>query len=637
MLCATCQQLFKNPEWKGLHHADIESLNNAARSGCPLCRPLQHIVKQCLSTRDLFRYPWSYRIYTEENEAQICLDIDWPPGDFVELQENEPGPICYPMLAIPSSSIMLNSAIRNRSSSLPLHEAIASGRRWLDECLDGHELCPKNTQPSSYPDLLLELDGSTVRVISPVERKISGPYVALSYCCRDPNSDFLRLSASNKEAFEKGISCSELPTAFREAVDLVQGMSIQYLWIDALCKIPQFQSHEEHSSGWAELEVIYANSIFNLALATVENPTESCLGGCPSHVGLPFQVETSGLIGDDVRTVVPYRYYPNSLYHQPLGNRAESMQERFWSPRVLSIGLGELFWDCTQLQNASESLPQGPAAMARWTKLRQTVIPRTSDRMKLEEFWWLMVEEYSDCELAHPETHKLAGLSYIANQLAIALDDVYIAGHFWRTLSYSLNWRVDPQLAPVRERSRKPQRIANMVNDKVDERKLEAPSWSWASMDGTVYISRPWNFASLAEVEAYTLAPVMSDKNVKGARPASLIIRTYCREVHWIDGKPMIPQNLWTPVENFHWFRAKLDDEHDTPANGTRLLLAALTEDDRMCTWEGLVLQQLKAEEDIYQRIGHFQFHRIPAEEPRETWQDDYRSMLDQRRALTLV
>ncbi|PIG85460.1 hypothetical protein AARAC_007098 [Aspergillus arachidicola] len=541
------------------------------------------------------------------------------------------------MLAIPSSSIMLNSAIRNRSSSLPLHEAIASGRRWLDECLDGHELCPKDTQPSSYPDLLLELDGSTVRVISPVERKISGPYVALSYCCRDSNSDFLRLSASNKEALEKGISCFELPTAFREAAELVHGMSIHYLWIDALCKIPQSQSHEEHNSEWAELEAIYTNSIFNLALATVENPTESCLGGCPSHVGLPFQVETSGLIGDDVRTVVPYEYHPKSLYHQPLGCRAESMQERFWSPRVLSIGLGELFWDCTQLQNASESLPQGPAAMARWTKLRQTFIPRTSDRKKLEEFWWLMVEEYSDCELAHPETDKLAGLSYIANQLASALDDVYIAGHFWKTLPYSLNWRVDPQLAPDRERSRKPQRIANMVNNKVDERTLEVPSWSWASMDGTVYISRPWNFASLADVEAYTLAPVMSNKLIKGARSVSLTIRTYCLEVHCTDGKPVIPQSLWTPLENFHWFRAKLDDEQDTPANGTRLLLAALIEDDRMCTWEGLVLQQVEAGEDTYQRIGHFQFHRIPAEEPRETWQDDYRSMLDQRRAITLV
>jgi acyl carrier protein phosphodiesterase len=37
--------------------------------------------------------------------------------------------------------------------------------------------------------------------------------------------------------FVKGIKTSDLPDNFRDAVRIVQGMNMHYLWVDALCMV----------------------------------------------------------------------------------------------------------------------------------------------------------------------------------------------------------------------------------------------------------------------------------------------------------------------------------------------------------------------------------------------------------------
>lgn len=623
--------MFQSLEW-GPHHADASSLSEAVARGCYICNPIsQSVVQQCGEAKNCVAAPWSYRVYKHETGVQVIIDMQlWKEGEVV--QE------CQSFMAIPSSGITFNSAIRDRRTSLPLSDASATAGRWLRQCLDGHDQCQKNTQPSSYPERLVEIQSSssTVRIISPAEGQITGPYVALSHV-GSSHPSCLRLSASNLKELQTGISFSKLPNAFREAIDFITHLSIRYVWIDVLCTMPCSESPEEQHTKWTKLQDIYTNSIFALSLAAAAHLSESCLGGCPPHTKLPFEVETAGLAGRNDTTQCRYTaifwdYYHTSLYDQPVGHRAESVQERLWPPRVLSLGLGELFWDCIQVPNASESFPDGPGDLKNIFSLKQKAIPKTSDRKELSEFWWQVLEEYTDCELAHPGADKLGGLSTIADQLATAMDDVYVSGHFWSTLPASLNWQVLPPLAAGKRRGRRAQRITSETN--------HIPSWSWASMDGTLYIPRAGRRreTSLADAEAYTLIPANTSTPSAGIVSATLRIKTYCVESEWTNGCAVIHSEFWTRVQDCYWLRVNLDDDHVIPTEGARYLLAALVEDDWLRKWEGLFLQEVSIDgQSFYRRVGHYSLCHNHGSGRRSEWRDDYRTLCGPPKVITLV
>ena len=162
-------------------------------------------------------------------------------------------------------------------------------------------------------------------------------------------------------------------------------------------------------------------------------------------------------------------------------------------------------------------------------------IPNTSDNEILEDVWWRILEEYTDRELTYPKVDKLAALSGIATRMGIAMDDVYVAGHFWKTLPYRLNWQVQPA-----HRSNK----------------------------------------SIADTEAYALTPV-DETNLAGQIVSAVLkIRAYCTEIEWTQGRPVILSESWTWSDDVYFLMVNIDYPNDWPADGTRYWLATLAEDD---------------------------------------------------------
>jgi hypothetical protein len=637
MLCEKCMSMFQSHAW-GPHHSDLTAFTNAAASGCYICNPLlQYALSQSGAPENCIVKPYSYRIYKGESRTQILIDMVMRI-DGKQIED------CKSFEAIPSSKVTTDFSIRNRTSAIPLLNATRIAQRWMSDCLNGHEQCQKNTQPRSYPTRLLELGESTMRIILPAEEKLSAPYAALSYCWgRNPIS--LRLTASNVQEFQVGILCSELPTAFREAIDFIKRLSIRYLWIDTLCMI---QSGPGSSKDWysecAKMEDVYSNCIVSLSLSRAAHPNESCLGGCPPNATLPFEVETTGIIGSSESakctcTVISWDYYREALYDQPLGFRAWALQERLLPPRVLSFGLGELFWDCTQVLNASESLPHGPANLSNLFNLTVKAIPKTSDSGILEDVWWHILEEYTDRELTYPEADKLVALAGIATRMGTAMGDVYVAGHFWKTLPYSLNWQVQPPHLDMKRRNRIPRRIAERAKEDNGERQHNTPSWSWASVDGPLFIGRLGGYGSLADAEGYTLTPVDKTNPAGQIASADLKIRAYCAEIEWMQGEPVMLGESWIWSDDLYSLQVNIDDPKDRPADGTRYWLAALAEDDWLGKWEGLVLQEVEMEGDkLYRRIGHYLLYDSQVMNRRPEWRDDFRMLCGQeKRVITLV
>lgn len=292
------------------------------------------------------------------------------------------------------------------------------------------------------------------------------------------------------------------------------------------------------------MQEIYRNSILTLALSRAASPDESCLGTPGTSRGIiqPFQVETKGIIGDKNGGIVEctcafvhYGYYDKALYGQSLGFRAWALQERFLSPRVLSIGL-ELFWDCDQVQHACETFPGGLEAFADDRSLQKNSLPKTSDKVVLGKAWQKIVDEFTLRKLTYPEVDKLVAISGIARHVGNAMDEeLYLAGHFYHTLPESLNWSVRSYRSIDWCSPRHGTTPRRMIKPADHGLESGTPTWSWASMDGPIYWGNNSLDVILAEVEAYKLTLADEANPTGNVISASLTVQTYCAEIFWSD------------------------------------------------------------------------------------------------------
>ncbi|KAF7672512.1 hypothetical protein GT037_009543 [Alternaria burnsii] len=546
---------------------------------------------------------------------------------------------------IPRALLPVAAGVYRRNPTIPVTQSIEAALEWMNSCLDKHERCQKHTPPHTYPTRLLELGGHSFRLILSQDEKPSGPYAALSYCW-GPNPNFLRLTANNLPEFQDGQPYTSLPIAFQEAIHIIGKLGIQYLWIDALCIIQSgFGSSEDWQFECGRMQEVYSNCIINLSLAQAAHPNESCLGGYNLDSTLPFEVDVSkthhvGSTEIGKYTVVSQDYFTEALNDQPIGSRAWVMQERLLATRVLSIGHGELFWDCEQVPHASKSLPHGFTHCSDQAKFfrNQLVLPipslprikdsedmqgnrSTPDSTDLEEIWAKIIMEYSARELTYPQTDKLVALSAISRRMGYAMDDTYLAGHFRKTLPLSLNWFTDRRGSPMSlAKDRVPRRLPKSSNPICDGNWNKnpswnlfiTPSWSWASVDGR--LETGWTYGndmtSLAAMEMYEFSPVgRTGQEERLENELLLTIRTWCRIIESSNFRRAVRIELGFVTDGLHDLYFNMDDMDDIPDDGSQCVLAALSYsvDGEFQSLQGLLLKEIGFDgEKIYERKGHF-------------------------------
>ncbi|KAI9685781.1 MAG: hypothetical protein M1822_004341 [Bathelium mastoideum] len=388
------------------------------------------------------------------------------------------------------------------------------------------------------------------------------------------------------------------------------------------------------------MQHVYKNCVLNLSLSRASNPNESCFGGCSPDVIPPFEVKSSLHVDDESSMItwgsteasavaisnyvaLPGLYYSEALYNQPLAHRAWALQERLLAPRVLSCGLGELFWECDQLPDASESFPEGLGGNASGNLLfsRDSTIPNTTDIDVLSRFWLHTLSDYVRCDLTYPETDKLVALAAVSNQMEIMMDDVCLAGHFWKTLIPSLNWFIsDETRSPTRRRQGSTKGIKS-------QRQVIMPTWSWASMDGPL----PWHLppvkpVSLAEPEAYELPHHNRIDLATQENPIRLIIRAYCGALDDV---------LLLEIEESLHLEIAMDDSNKIVSGKSPYSIAALVYIPKMSDgWQGLILEAVeKDEEVIYKRVGHYALYN-PYSSEDQKWKYDSRAWVEKMKML---
>ncbi|PSN69503.1 HET-domain-containing protein [Corynespora cassiicola Philippines] len=590
MLCDACttvlQHVLQREHFllRGYHHPNADSFKNAAAGGCRICLPWSKALQRSEYPESTSSYLYSYNI-----EHYLTMGTIFLYANSTTMPARRRSYVISPNLEVNASL-----DLRERPRSSAISDGLRIAQMWMKKCLDCHGDCPKNKIPTSYPTRLLEIGHSKIHLVQP-EGNFSEAFAALSYCW-GPNPEFLRLTASNMQQIRDGVAYTDLPIAFQDAVELTRGLGIRYLWIDCLCIIQSGPgSEEDWRTESVKMQDVYSNCIVNISLARAADPSHKCFD--TTDAALPFKIPH---FGQQSRVVVPTSYFTDNLYNQPLGYRAWVLQERILSPRTLSFGLGELFWECSQLPDASEFFPDGTVGDEDSLKSRRPLKIRKQDFFNpkpcdtLEDSWCEVVEEYTKRTLTKPDKDKLVALSAIAARMMKAMDDVYIMGLFLKMLPRALLWK----FRTIDER----RRLLNGI-----------PSWSWASVDSPVEHGHMSKIGEpLADIVSYRVCAL------KDGIPENtgLTIKAFCNR---ITNKKSEIKVIWRskgPHEHFGFQRygiwkfeeIKVDwdfPEKESTYGKREYFLALLTRYLEFSA--GLVLERSGAQKDrTYRRVGIF-------------------------------
>jgi hypothetical protein len=158
-------------------------------------------------------------------------------------------------------------------------------------------------------------------------------------------------------------------------------------------------------------------------------------------------------------------------------NRGWVFQERTLSRRLLIFGKSQMLWACEELQ-AAETWPCGKTSKNYIDRFESfeveksrfhALLDRTKGVSKDHTSWWTFIKDYTGAKLTKM-TDRLVALQGLATQVEGLTGERYCAG-FWLNSSLpSSLWTAESPLLPYPAEYR-------------------APSWSWASIDGSVSFS----------------------------------------------------------------------------------------------------------------------------------------------------
>ncbi|KAF3771022.1 HET-domain-containing protein, partial [Cryphonectria parasitica EP155] len=322
-----------------------------------------------------------------------------------------------------------------------------------------------------------------------------------------------------------------LPPNFRDAVRTTRRLGFRYVWIDSLCII------QGPDGDWAEQAPLMDRVYMNAELCLAAAASEDAYGGFfrsrdpadlqPFRVDLQLPGDASPSSSSSHPQLRPFYAYcggqdPTILWaasveRAPLNRRGWVQQERVLAPRTVHFGQTQVFWECRQLQ-ACEAGPDSALAgfqeamVKNWeTKGPDAIGERARERTKLSSSplppisatdvylaWRGIIGSYSRCALSI-DKDKLVAASGLAKAFSRHLGQEYVAG-LWRGpyLVKELLWTRAKWNVGSRTTARR-------------HKEYQAPTWSWASIDGPVEWGLQNRFEDCAEVVGVVVDTVTSD------------------------------------------------------------------------------------------------------------------------------
>jgi hypothetical protein len=168
-------------------------------------------------------------------------------------------------------------------------------------------------------------------------------YIALSHCWGKTKPGEIPsycTTTKNIGTREKGFRTADLPQTFQDAVEVAQGLGIQYLWIDSLCIIQGDGGDWDQES--KRMEGVYTSAYCTLAATSAVNSNSGFLKRNINSKCIYAQDKS----GQQVYVCTDIADFDNEVEGAELNKRAWVMQERLLSCRTIHFGANQTYWEC---------------------------------------------------------------------------------------------------------------------------------------------------------------------------------------------------------------------------------------------------------------------------------------------------
>lgn len=201
----------------------------------------------------------------------------WIITGHLPLGEGPSRPLIFPLYAIGSASNTPGSFPFRPAHELTPFINIALIKSWIDDCLNNHSGCSNVSidKPKALDGRFRLIDVQRqCLVTSPCHTR----YIALSYvwgpipqlCATKDNLDALYTPG----AFSNGTV--NIAQIIRSAMDFVEAIGEQYLWVDALCIVQDDQTDKEHQI--SNMHFVYNAALLAIVAAASESSTSALPG-----------------------------------------------------------------------------------------------------------------------------------------------------------------------------------------------------------------------------------------------------------------------------------------------------------------------------------------------------------------------
>ncbi|KAK4951162.1 hypothetical protein LTR10_010134 [Elasticomyces elasticus] len=394
---------------------------------------------------------------------------------------------------------------------------------WIrDVCQVHHKRTCPGTAPSPLPTRLIDVKscGNAVRlhISSSDDRNY---YAALSYCWGGNQSITLR--RDNRQVWMSGVPLGDLPQTLQDAVTVARGLDLPYLWIDALCIVQD--DPEDVAAEMARMADVYSRAYVTISAAS----PKSCKEGFLSVREVPhahrqvFQLPLrcpDDQIGSIRFVEVDMEY---DVQNESIHQRAWTLQEAILSPRILVYDSHQLRWVCRSALDSDGWYTQ-------FEKSFERLEEHYGDSSDSLEGWRAIVESYTSRSMSKAED-KLLAISGVALVYANILQDDYLAGLWVSHLVLELLWRKEGRDAGLGSGY---QHTLDLKHRPVQYR---APSWSWASVDGTVAWHSFFRKRNVvAQLLDFSVRPVVDTAPFGAVKSGYVSLRGRLTEALWLDG-----------------------------------------------------------------------------------------------------
>lgn len=320
-----------------------------------------------------------------------------------------------------------------------------------------------NIEPQASSNPLLKLvDGSSL----PKDAE----YITLSH--RWGSTRMPALRNENEVLYRRSIPWEVLTTTFRDAVSYTQALGVEYLWIDAFC------INQDKFTDWLEealsMASIFSNALLNLAATCSSDGDGGLFSASNPFLTRAFTVKARWIAGFSAGryAALDDEAYRVRIDNAVLNHRAWVLQERLLSPRILHFAADQVYWECRHLranETWSAGMPYGQIGDGNASIAFKRLTSELRDQARLHDCWLGIVSKYSECLLTK-ESDKLialAGLAQVVQQYMGCPATDYLAGLWRHSLVKDLLWSA-------------------YTGRQERYETYQAPSWSWASVMGSV-------------------------------------------------------------------------------------------------------------------------------------------------------